>query len=37
MTARQVYPQLTMRATGLSCGRGGLLLSENINFSLTNG
>ncbi|WP_249327934.1 heme ABC exporter ATP-binding protein CcmA [Devosia litorisediminis] len=37
MTDRQVYPQLTMRATGLSCGRGGLLLSENISFSLTNG
>ena len=37
MTDQQVYPQLQMRATGLSCGRGGLVLCNNIDFSLTNG
>ena len=37
MTDQQVYPPLTLRATGLSCGRSGLLLNENLDFSLTGG
>ncbi|MGV8833878.1 MAG: heme ABC exporter ATP-binding protein CcmA [Devosia sp.] len=37
MTDQQVYPYLQMRATGLSCGRGGVLLAENLDFSLSNG
>jgi heme exporter protein A len=37
MTDQQVYSPLQMRASGLSCGRGGLVLTRNLDFSLTNG
>jgi heme exporter protein A len=37
MTDRQVYPPLTLRATGLSCGRGGLVLADGLDFSVGNG
>jgi heme exporter protein A len=37
MTDRQVYPPLTLRATGLSCGRGGMVLAADLDFSATNG
>ena len=37
MTDRQVYPPLHMRATGLSCGRGGIALASNLEFALDNG
>lgn len=37
MTDRQVYPPLQMRATGLSCGRGGLVLAHDLDFTLRNG
>ena len=34
MTDRQVFPPLVLRATGLSCGRGGMMLCENLHFSV---
>ena len=37
MTDQQVYSPLTLRASGLSCGRSGLILNENLDFSLTSG
>jgi heme exporter protein A len=37
MTDRQVYPPLTLRATGLSCGRGGMVLADGLDFSIGNG
>lgn len=37
MTTEQVYPPLTLRATGLSCGRGGMALAEGLDFSVNNG
>ena len=37
MTDRQVYPPLALRATGLSCGRGGMTLAEGFDFSVRNG
>ena len=37
MTDRQVYPPLTLRATGLSCGRGGMVLADGLDFSISNG
>ena len=37
MTDRQVYPPLTLRATGLSCGRGGMVLADGLDFSVGNG
>jgi heme exporter protein A len=37
MTDRQVFSSLTLRATGLSCGRGGSALNANLNFSVTAG
>ena len=37
MTDQQVYPPIQMRATGLACGRGGMLLAGDLDFSLSNG
>ncbi len=37
MTGRQVFPPLTLRAEGLSCGRGGMALSRNLAFRLSSG
>ena len=37
MTDRQVYSPLTLRATGLSCGRGGMVLADGLDFSISNG
>ena len=37
MTQRQVFPPLTLRATGLSWGRGGMALGENISFAVGGG
>jgi len=37
MTDQQVYPPLTLRAAGLSCGRSGLVLVEQLDFALSNG
>ena len=37
MTDQQVYPPLTLRAAGLSCGRSGLLLVDRLDFALSNG
>ncbi|WP_332692543.1 heme ABC exporter ATP-binding protein CcmA [Devosia sp.] len=37
MTDRQVYPPLTLRATGLSCGRGGMALTRELSFAITAG
>ena len=37
MTDRQVFPPLVLRATGLSCGRGGMMLCENLDFSVPSG
>ncbi len=36
MTDRQVFPPLTLRATGLSCGRGGMVLTHDLTFAVTN-
>ena len=37
MTGRQVFPPLTLRAEGLSCGRGGMALSQDLVFSVPSG
>ncbi len=37
MTERQVFPPLMLRADGLSCGRGGMALSQNLRFSVAPG
>jgi heme exporter protein A len=37
MTDRQVFPPLTLRATGLSCGRGGMALTVDLSFAVTAG
>ena len=37
MTDQQVFSPLILRAAGLSCGRSGLVLTENLDFSLRNG
>lgn len=37
MTDRQVHPPLTLRATALSCGRGGLELAHGLDFAVTSG
>lgn len=37
MTERQVFPPLTLRADGLSCGRGGMALSRDLRFSVAPG
>ncbi|MCR6671143.1 heme ABC exporter ATP-binding protein CcmA [Devosia ginsengisoli] len=37
MTSRQVFPPLSLRATGLVCGRGGMALTRALDFSVTPG
>lgn len=37
MTDWQVFSPLVLRAQGLSCGRGGMTLSEGLDFSLEAG
>lgn len=37
MTQRQVFPPLALRAQGLSCGRGGTVLCENLTFGVAGG
>jgi len=37
MTQRQVFPALMLRAVGLTCGRGGMALCEDLNFTAENG
>ena len=37
MTDRQVFPPTALSATGLSVGRGGLTLAENLTFSVSSG
>jgi len=37
MTPRQVFPPLTLRATGLVCGRGGMALTRDLTVSVTSG
>ena len=37
MTSRQVFPPLTLRATGLVCGRGGTALTRELDFSVAAG
>jgi len=37
MTQRQVFPPLTLRTIGLSWGRGGMALGDNLDFSVSAG
>jgi heme exporter protein A len=37
MIQRQVFPPLTLRATGLSWGRGGMALGEDVSFAVSGG
>ena len=37
MTVRHLFPPLTLRATGLSWGRGGMALGSNVSFSVEAG
>lgn len=37
MTERQVYPELTLRATAFSCGRGGMVLADALSFAVAGG
>lgn len=37
MTERQVFPPLSLRATGLVCGRGGMALTAALGFSVAAG
>ena len=37
MTDRHLYAPLSLRATGLSCGRGGMALTSGLSFSVSNG
>jgi heme exporter protein A len=37
MTDRQVFPPLTLRATGLSGGRGDMALTRELSFAVTAG
>ena len=37
MTQRQVFPPMVLRAQGLACGRGDIVLAEGLDFSVTNG
>ena len=37
MTSRQVFPPLSLVATGLVCGRGGMALTRDLDFSVTSG
>lgn len=34
MTIRQVFPPLVLRAQGLTCGRGGMALAQNLDFAV---
>ena len=37
MTQRQVFPPMVLRAQGLACGRGDIVLAEGLDFSVANG
>lgn len=37
MTSRQVFPPLSLVATGLVCGRGGMALTRELAFSVASG
>lgn len=37
MTSRQVFPPLSLRATGLVCGRGGMALTRELTVSVASG
>ena len=37
MTQRQVFPALTLRASQLASGRGGMVLNTGLDFALPNG
>jgi heme exporter protein A len=37
MTDRQVFPALTLEASGLSCGRGGMALTRELTFAARPG
>jgi heme exporter protein A len=37
MTQRQVYPPIVVRAQGLACGRGDVVLADGLDFSVTPG
>ena len=37
MTDRHLFPSLTLRASGLCCGRGGMALTSNLSFSVRAG
>jgi heme exporter protein A len=37
MTPRQVFPPLSLVATGLVCGRGGMALTRELTVSITSG
>ena len=37
MTPRQVFPPLTLRTTGLVCGRGGMAMTQQLTVSVTSG
>ena len=37
MTSRQVFTPLSLVATGLVCGRGGMALTRALDFSVTSG
>jgi heme exporter protein A len=37
MTTRQVFPPLTLRATGLVCGRGGMALTAPLTVAVSSG
>ena len=37
MTDRHVFAPLTLRATGLGCGRGEVVLAENLDFAVSGG
>ena len=37
MTPRQVFSPLSMRATGLVCGRGGMALTQQLTVSVASG
>ena len=37
MTSRQVFPPLSLVATGLVCGRGGMALTRALDFSVASG
>ena len=37
MTDRHLFAPLTLRATGLGCGRGELVLAEDLDFAVSSG